>query len=145
MDGSGAPLFGDGYTFSPGKDEVIREGEQGYIVSYGEMLYRCLDAVERLKADGVSIGLINKPTLNVVDGAMMEKLSAKGFVMVVETQNLKTGLGASFGTLLLERGYTGKYARMGTTKEGHGGLAEQIPYQGIGTDDIQAKVREMLG
>ena len=144
LDEKGDHFFGDGYTFSPGKDEVIREGDKGYIVSYGEMLYRCLDVVERLKADGVSVGLVNKPTLNVVDDAMMDKLKGKGFVMVVETQNLKTGLGARFGTELLERGYTGKYARMGTAKEGHGGLTEQIPYQGMGADEIRSKVKSLL-
>jgi transketolase C-terminal domain/subunit len=31
---------------------------------FGEALYRSLDAVERLKQEGIDIGLINKPTLN---------------------------------------------------------------------------------
>ena len=35
-----------------------------------------LDAVERLRADGVDVGLINKPTLNVVDEEMLAKISA---------------------------------------------------------------------
>ena len=74
LDEAGEPCFGGGYTFVPGKDEIIREGDQGYIVSYGEMLYRCLDVVERLRADGINVGLINKPTLNVVDEEMMDKL-----------------------------------------------------------------------
>ncbi len=140
----GLACFGGGYTFTPGKDEVIREGNQGYIVSYGEMLYRCLDVVERFKADGVSVGLINKPTLNVADEAMLKKLSGGGFVLVVETQNITSGLGVRFGTWLLERGFTGRYGRMGTSKEGHGGLSEQIPYQGLGGDDIREKIMELL-
>ncbi|MBW1891319.1 MAG: transketolase [Deltaproteobacteria bacterium] len=140
----GSACFGGGYTFTPGKDEVVREGNQGYIVSYGEMLYRCLDVVERLKADGVSVGLINKPTLNVADEAMLEKLAGDGFVLVVETQNITSGLGVRFGTWLLERGFSGRYGRMGTSKEGHGGLSEQIPYQGLGGDDIREKIMELL-
>jgi transketolase C-terminal domain/subunit len=35
----------EGYKFVPGKEEVIRKGSAGYIVSYGDMLYRSLDAV----------------------------------------------------------------------------------------------------
>ena len=31
----GQPLFDDEYRFNPGKDEIIREGYQGYVVSYG--------------------------------------------------------------------------------------------------------------
>ena len=52
LDDQGKVLFGDGYQFQPGKDEVIREGKDGYIVSYGEMTYRCLDAVLQLQQQG---------------------------------------------------------------------------------------------
>jgi len=62
----------------------------------------------------------------------------------VETQNCKTGLGIRFGSWLLERGYTPKYGYMGTWKDGAGGLAEQIPYQGLGLDAIRDKVLQML-
>jgi len=144
QDEAGEARFGGGYAFVPGKDEIIREGDQGYIVSYGEMLYRCLDVVERLRADGVRVGLINKPTLNVVDEAMMEKLIGSGFVLVVETLNVKSGLGVRFGTWLLERGYAGRYARMGSSKEGHGGLGEQIPYQGLGMSKIRERIMGLL-
>ena len=144
LDEDGEAYFGGSYVFMPGRDEVIREGNQGYIISYGEMLYRCLDVVDRLRADGVRVGLINKPTLNVVDEAMMEQLIGGGFVLVVETQNVNSGLGARFGTWLLERGFAARYARMGTSKEGHGGLGEQIPYQGLGADDIRETIMGLL-
>src|SRR4029079_14650942 len=45
----GKPMLAGGYTFTPGKDELIREGNAGYVVSYGEMLFRSLDAVERAR------------------------------------------------------------------------------------------------
>ena len=32
LDGSGNPLHGEGYTFVPGKDELVRDGSAGYIV-----------------------------------------------------------------------------------------------------------------
>lgn len=143
LDEKGNHFFGNGYRFTPGRDEMIRDGESGYIVSYGEMLYRCLDAVERLRSNGVRVGLINKPTLNVVDEETMAKLGQAGFVLVVETQNIKTGLGARFGTWLIERGYTTVYSHMGLTREGHGGLKEQISYQGLAPKDIQEKIMEL--
>ncbi len=144
LDPSGKPLYGEDYRFTPGRDEIVREGEKGYIVSYGEMLYRCLDVVERLKDEGISVGLVNKPTLNVADEEMLARLGAAGFVLVVETQNVKTGLGIRFGSWLLQRGFAPRYAFMGSQREGHGGLSEQIPFQGIGPEDITRKVREMI-
>ena len=139
----GEKIFDEGYEFVPGKDEVIREGSDGYVISYGEMTYRCLDAVEQLKAQGVNVGLINKPTLNVIDEEMIAKVGKSPFVLVVESQNTKTGLGMRYGTWLLERGLTPGYGIMGTAKIGHGGIAEQLPHQGLGVDDIKKKILSM--
>ncbi len=141
---AGQPLFDDEYQFTPGKDEIIREGDLGYVVSYGEMLYRCLDAVDRLRKEGIRVGLINKPTLNVVDEEMMTRLGSAGFVLLVETQNIKSGLGVRFGTWLLERGHATRYAHLGVTREGHGGIVEQIPCQGLDPADILSKIRSMI-
>jgi transketolase C-terminal domain/subunit/transketolase N-terminal domain/subunit len=140
----GGRFFGDGYTFVPGKDEIIRKGNAGYIISYGEMLYRCLHVVKLLRREGIEIGLINKPTLNVLDREMLARAGNAPFLLVVETQNSKTGLGVRYGTWLLENGFTPRYAHMGSHKEGRGGLSEQIPYQGMATDDILARVRSLM-
>ena len=145
LDADGNEMFGGDYTFTPGKDEVIREGTAGYIVTFGDSVYRALDAVERLKQEGIDVGLINKATLNVVDEAMMAKIGKAPFVLVTEAFNRKTGLGSRFGSWLLERGYTPKFAYLGTHEEGCGGLWEQYPHQGIDPVGIMAKVKELVG
>lgn len=137
----GKPMYGEGYTFVPGKDEVVRSGSAGYVVSFGEMLYRALDAVERARQEGLDVGLINKPTLNMVDEDMMKTLSKAPFVLVVEGQNRNTGLGTRFGTWLLERGYAPKYAYMGVTKPGGGGITEHVPHQGLDSPHILDKIK----
>jgi transketolase len=145
LDSQGNDLYSSSYNFTPGKDEVVREGTAGYIVSFGEALYRAVDAVERLKQEGIDVGLINKPTLNIVDEEMMAKVGAAPFVVVVEAFNRRTGLGSRFGTWLLERGLTPKYAHLGTHHEGCGGLWEQYPHQGIDPVGIMNKVKELIG
>jgi transketolase C-terminal domain/subunit/transketolase N-terminal domain/subunit len=141
----GSHYYGEGYTFTPGKDEIIRKGKAGYVVSYGDMLCRSLDAVERARFSGLDVGLINKPTLNMVDDATMKKLGASPFVLVVESQNIKTGLGSRFGSWLLERGYAPRYAALGVSKPGHGGLSEHMFHQGLDPDSILNKIRQMAG
>ncbi|MCK9174641.1 MAG: transketolase [Desulforhopalus sp.] len=145
LDADGQRLYSDDYTFEPGKDEIVREGKDGYVVSYGEMVYRCLDAVEQLRADGHDIGLINKPTLNVIDEEMLKKVGSSPFALVVESQNTKTGLASRYGTWLLERGLAPKYASMGTSRPGHGGIAEQLPWQGLAVEDIKKKILGLKG
>lgn len=145
LDSNGNDFYGSDYKFVPGKDEVIREGTAGYIVSFGDAVYRALDAVERLKQEGIDVGLINKPTLNVVDEEMIAKVGAAPFVLVVEAFNRRTGLGSRFGSWLLERGLTPKFAYLGTHKEGSGGLWEHFPHQGIDPVGIMNKVKELIG
>jgi len=135
--------FGGNYEFVPGKDEIIVEGKAGYVVSFGEMLYRSWDAVLRCRQKGLNVGLINKPTLNIVDEQMIRKIGSSPFVLVVESLNRKTGLGSKFGTWLLERQLTPKYGYLGTLKEGCGGLQEQIPYQGLDPQSIIVEINRL--
>ncbi|MDP2901984.1 MAG: transketolase C-terminal domain-containing protein [Methylovulum sp.] len=144
LDDNGNEFFGGDYQFVSGKDEVIREGTQGYIVAFGESLYRALDAVERLKQEGIDVGLINKPTLTAIDEDMLQKVGKSPMVLVVESFNRKTGLGSRYGSWLLERGLTPKFAHLGTHIEGCGGLWEQFPHQGIDPIGIMAKVKDLL-
>ncbi|MFY9254881.1 MAG: transketolase [Fuerstiella sp.] len=141
----GSKVFGDDYKFVVGKDDIIREGKAGYIVSFGETTYRALDAVIGLKEAGHDVGLICKSTLNVYDEEVMAKLAASPAVLVAESFNVNTGLGSRFGTELLKRGFKGSYNNIGTNKEGSGGLWQQMGYQGVDPEGISAAMQALLG
>jgi transketolase C-terminal domain/subunit len=64
-------------------------------------------------------------------------------VLVVESQNIKTGLGSRFGTWLLERGLAPKYAALGVSKGGKGGLSEHMFHQGLDPDSILEKIKSL--
>jgi len=146
LDENGQHLFDreNGYTFEPGKDEVIREGSDGYVISYGEMLYRSLDAVEQLKEEGIDAGLINKPTLNVPDEAALETTGTSPAVLFVETQNRKTGFGNRYAKWLSERGYSPRFEHMGVDRHGGGGLWEHVLHQGLGPADIKKRFKSLV-
>jgi len=139
------PLY-QGKAFEPGKDSVVRAAPAGggYVVAYGETLYRALDAVIRLNEAGVKVGLINKPTINVVDKDTMKTLAGVPFVLVAEGWNVKTGLGSRFGSYLLQAGFKGRYNHIGTHREGCGGLWQQMGAQGLDSAGIEKAIRELL-
>ncbi len=140
----GKPMF-QGRAFTPGKDDVIRDaGGGGYIVAFGETVYRALDAVIRMQKGGTKVGLINKPCLDTYDEATMKTLAAAPFVLVAEGFNVKTGLGSRFGSALLKRGFRGRYDHIGVHKEGSGGLWQQMGYQGLDSAGIEASVRKLI-
>jgi transketolase len=128
LDGDGVPLY-QGKPFEPGKDYVVREAKAGggYVVAMGEAVYRALDAVITLQENGARVGLINKPTLNVLEG-----------------WNVKTGLGSRFGSYLLQAGFRGKFNHIGTHLEGSGGLWQQMGHQGLDSAGIQAAIKSLL-
>ena len=140
----GGRIYGDDYKFVPGRDDVIREGKDGYIVSFGETVYRAVDAAIKLKAQGINVGVICKATLNVYDEDMMAKLAKSPMVLVAESFSVTNGLGSRFGTELLKRGFTGRYNNIGTHREGSGGLWQQMGHQGTDTDGIQSAVKALL-
>ena len=139
------PLY-QGKAFEPGKDSIVRAAPAGggYVIAYGETLYRALDAVIRLNEAGVKVGLINKPSLNVVDKDTMKKLAGVPFVLVAEGWNVKTGLGSRFGSYLLQAGFKGRYDHIGTNREGCGGLWQQMGNQGLDSAGIEKAIRELL-
>ncbi len=139
----GGRFFGEGYRFEAGRDDLVREGSAGYVVSFGETLHRALDAVVGLRESGLDVGLVNKCTLNVYDEEMMKRLCQARFVLVAEGQNVRTGLGSRFGTELLRRGFRGAYDNLGTYREGAGGLWQQMESQGLDSSSIGAAVRKL--
>lgn len=139
----GKPFFGEKYKFKPGKDEIIRKGTAGYVVSFGEMLYRALDAVDRARANEINVGLINHPTLNAVDEETTRMVGNSPFVLFVESQKENSGVGIRYGTWLLERGLRPAYNHMGAKRAGIGGQEEQIPYQGLAPGDILDRIMGM--
>lgn len=77
-------FFDEKYEFVPGKDEVIAEGKAGYVISFGEMLYRSWDAVLRCREEGLDVGLINKPSLNIVDEEVISYIFGSCFVFLIQ-------------------------------------------------------------
>jgi transketolase len=136
----------EGKPFEPGKDYIVRATPPGggYVVAMGETVYRALDAVIRLQEQGVKVGLINKPTVNVVDPQMMKTLAGVPFVLVAEGWNVKTGLGSRFGSYLLQAGFKGRYDHVGTNREGSGGLWQQMGHQGLDPDGIIRAIKALL-
>jgi transketolase len=140
----GTPFYKD-KSFTPGKDDVIRDSAGGgYVVAFGETVYRALDAVIRLQEAGTKVGLVNKATLNVWDEATMKMLAKAPFVLVAEGYNVKTGLGSRFGSELLKAGFKGKYSHIGTHKEGSGGLWQQMGWQGLDPAGIEKAVKALV-
>jgi transketolase len=78
--------------FEFGKAEIIAEGTDVTILTYGLLFAQTLTAVEILKNEGLSVGLINMRSLKPVDEQAILKATNSELVVTVEDHFLTGGL-----------------------------------------------------
>lgn len=82
-----------------GRSERICEGSDGTIIACGVTLQSAIEAAERLRAEGLEIGVVNARFVKPIDNEMIrDALTNSGFVVTVEEAMLMGG----FGSALLE-------------------------------------------
>ena len=95
------------YSFEIGKGEVIAEGREGAadvtVINSGMFLQNAKEAAERLAAKGISVRIINMPTIKPLDTALVQKAAAEtGAIVTVEEHNVIGGLGSAVAECVCE-------------------------------------------
>jgi len=83
------------YTIPFGQAAVLREGTDCAIVTYSAMVHRCLEAAERLAAEGISCEVIDLRTLVPMDRDAIYSAVKKTGRLVVVTEAVLRGSVAS--------------------------------------------------
>lgn len=141
----GKPFFGDGYTFRYGAMDVVREGTDVAIVTYGGMLARALSIREELAKQGISVKVANMACVNEVDERVMKGLLNVRAVITYEDHIPTTGVMPLLSFHLLSSGYRGKVRAFGVTDYGKSGDTEEIlKLQGLDVGSISEAVKALL-
>jgi transketolase len=95
------------YTFKIGKGEVIAEGANGAadvtVINSGMFLPNAKEAAEILAAKGISVRIINMPTVKPLDTELVAKAAAEtGAIVTVEEHNVIGGLGSAVAECVCE-------------------------------------------
>ena len=112
-DEAGKPFFGPGYTFRYGAIDVIREGGDAAILTYGCLLAPALKAWEALKSKGISARLLNVSCPKDLDEAVIGQAAQTGAVVTFEDHNVHTGLGSIVANHLATRGLRARLRKLG--------------------------------
>ena len=84
------------YTFEIGKGEVIAEGSDVTVINTGMFLPHAKEAAEQLATEGISVRIINMPTVKPLDTELIRKAAAEtGAIVTVEEHNIIGGLGSA--------------------------------------------------
>ncbi|MBA3314497.1 MAG: 1-deoxy-D-xylulose-5-phosphate synthase [Planctomycetota bacterium] len=79
-----------------GKAEIYRWGKDGMFVAYGAMFPTCVTAAERLKDEGLDVGVINARFVKPIDIATLGRaIEECPFLITVEENTLPGGFGSA--------------------------------------------------
>ncbi len=133
----------DDYKFELGKGVVLREGKDVTIIATGLPVANCLEAAEKLAADGIDAKVINIHTIKPLDEELVVAAAkATGKVVTVEEHSVIGGLGSAVCDVLSEKAPT-KVLKIGINDTfGESGPAvELVKKYGLDTDSIYEKVK----
>ncbi len=95
--------------FEWGKAEVISKGEDVTILTYGLLFEQALIAVDILKREGLSVGLVNMRSLKPVDEqVILTATQTSRLTVTLEDHFLTGGLYSIVAEVLLKHGVSGK-------------------------------------
>ncbi len=92
------------YTVPIGKAAVRREGNNVTIISWGASVRYCLEASEKLKAEGIDCEVIDLRTLSPIDSeTIIKSVEKTGRALIVHEAPKTGGLGAEISSLIMEK------------------------------------------
>lgn len=97
-------IFDESYTFTPGKGDVIKEGNQVCLFATGYVTKAVLDAAEMLEKKGVSTSVICLGSIKPIDSDLIVQ-AARGHdhLFSVEEHNVVAGFGSAISEVLCEK------------------------------------------
>ena len=134
------------YKFEIGKGVTLREGKDVTIIATGILVANCLEAAEKLAADGIDAEVINIHTIKPIDADLIVASAQKtGKVVTAEEHSVIGGLGGAVAEVLAEKAPT-KQLRIGINDVfGESGpAAELVKKYGLDADSIYEKVKAFV-
>lgn len=144
-DKDGNPFFGEGYSFQYGKMDVIREGMDGAIITYGSMVARAVAIADEFVKKSVSLKVVNMPCVREADILMLDELAKLPFVATYEDHNINTGIAPFIAQQLLMRRYKGEMVSFGVKDYGLSGETEEVmAAEGLDVDSMVRALGKIL-
>lgn len=122
----GYPFFANPYEFRYGQVDIIREGSDATIITMGGMVYRAVKAWELLKEKGISVKIINISCPSDLDYEAILNASNTGLIITYEDHNIHTGLGSIIANMLVEKGISIRFRKLGVKNYGSSGKPDDL-------------------
>ncbi len=96
----------ESYTIPFGEANVVREGRQVTIVTYGQMVHRSMDAANALAKDGVDVEVIDLRTLSPIDmDTVIESVEKTGRLVCVDEANPRCSIASDVSSMVAQEAF----------------------------------------
>lgn len=141
----GSPYFGASYEFRYGKADLIRNGKVAAIITAGGMVYRAVQAWQKLKEKGIEVQVLNISCPSDLDVEAILKAAHTGTVITYEDHQIHTGLGSLVANVIAEHGLPIRFRKMGISQYGSSGKPDDLyRMQGLDVESLVQAVMEII-
>lgn len=137
----------DDYKFEIGKGITLRDGSDITVIATGLLVGEAVKAADVLKAEGISVRVIDMHTIKPLDKELVLKAAKEtGKIITAEEHNVIGGLGDAVASVLAEELPT-PLVKIGVNDEfGYSGPATELLKEfGLCASHIQEVVKKTLG
>lgn len=137
----------DDYKFEIGKGITLRDGSDITVIAAGLLVGEAVKAADALKAEGISVRVIDMHTIKPLDKELVLKAAKEtGKIITAEEHNVIGGLGDAVASVLAEELPT-PLVKIGVNDEfGYSGPATELLKEfGLCASHIQEVVKKTLG
>ena len=130
-----------------GKGEILREGDDAFVLGWGPILHDALAAAEDLAKDGLSVGVANLAWAKPLDAGLVREIAARvPRILTLEEGCLAGGAGTAVLECLAEAGVAARVDRMGLPDRfvEHGNPSLVKREIGLDRDAITSRLRRLL-
>lgn len=94
------------YLIPLGQADVKRQGKDVTLITYSLMTHRCLEAAEKLAAEGIDAEVLDLRTLHPLDkNAILESVNKTSRVAIVHEAVKRGGVGGDISALIMEEAF----------------------------------------
>jgi len=141
----GKIYYDEHYKFEYGKCDLLREGKDCTIFTYGPMLPIVLSAWAKLREDGIDVAVYNVPCPLHIDKDNLARAADKGLIITCEDHIKSTGLGSTVANAIARNGFHAPVVLIGIDQYGssdeHNALYAKY---GLDADTLVRTVKEQI-
>lgn len=129
----GRIFFDENYNYTYAKIDLIREGSDCTVFTFGPMLNKAIQAWETLKAKGISVRIYNISSPLGIEREIIAEAAGTRLIITYEDHIIASGLGSIIGQVIAEDRLTTDFVKIGIEHFG-GSDNEEVLYKEYSLD-----------